>query len=82
MSEKPSPTNEDVPSNQVKTCDARGMAMIHRMFRSSYGEAPDLVRGIREGDHGHSETVADHLELLSRALHAHHEGEDQRLWPA
>jgi hypothetical protein len=82
MTENPSPTNEDGTGNRTKTCDASGMAMIHRMFSSSYGEAPGLVRGVREGDHGHSATVADHLELLSRALHAHHEGEDQRLWPA
>lgn len=82
MSENPLPTNESVPSDRAKTCDASGMATIHRLFRASYGEAPDLVRGVREGDRRHAGTVADHLELLSRALHNHHEGEDQRLWPA
>jgi len=82
MTENPLPTNESVPSDRAKTCDASGMATIHRLFRASYGEAPDLVRGVREGDRRHSGAVADHLVLLSRGLHAHHEGEDQRLWPA
>lgn len=65
-----------------KTCDASGMAMIHRLFRGGFSEAPDLVRGVREGDHEHARTVAEHVAMLSLSLHAHHEGEDQRLWPA
>jgi len=82
MTQNPSPTSGDVPSGQVKTCDASGMAMIHRLFRSGYGEAPDLVRGVREGDRTHADVVANHLAMLSIGLHSHHEGEDQRLWPA
>ena len=82
MTENALPGNEGRPDTTVKTCDASGMAMIHRLFRASYGEAPDLVRGVGDGDHRHAEAVADHLGLLSRGLHAHHEGEDQRLWPA
>ena len=82
MTENPSPTNGGLPGAHVKICDASGMAMIHRLFRSSFGEAPDLVRGVREGDHRHAEAIADHIAMLSVGLHAHHEGEDQRLWPA
>ena len=70
------------PTARVKTCDASGMAMIHRMFRSSYAEAPTLVQGVRDADRAHAATVADHLELMSGMLHTHHEGEDARLWPA
>lgn len=65
-----------------RTCDASGMAMIHRYFRSGFGTAPDLVRGVRAGDAEHAEAVAAHLQVLSVALHAHHEGEDARLWSA
>ncbi len=72
----------DLPKDAAKTCDASGMAMIHRLFRSSFAEGPALVRGVREGDRRHVEAVAGHLAMLSTALHAHHEGEDQRLWPA
>lgn len=79
MSENSVPTGG---GERVRTCDASGMAMIHRLFRSGYGEAPGLVRGVRDGDRRHAEVVAGHLGMLSAALHAHHEGEDQRLWPA
>jgi len=75
-------SNWDLPKDAAKTCDASGMAMIHRLFRSSFAEGPALVRGVREGDRRHVEAVAGHLAMLSTALHAHHEGEDQRLWPA
>ena len=32
-----------------KTCDARGMAEIHRMFRAGFGEGPALVGGVLAG---------------------------------
>jgi len=56
------------------------MAEIHRMFRSGFGEAPALVVGVAAGDTVHAAAVAAQLDLLSASLHAHHEGEDQRLW--
>ncbi|MGO4103372.1 hemerythrin domain-containing protein [Leifsonia sp. YAF41] len=64
----------------VKTCDASGMAEIHRMFRAGFAEGPTLVRGVAEGDAAHAENVGDYLSMLSIALHAHHEGEDTMLW--
>lgn len=63
-----------------KTCDASGMAEIHRLFKVGFGEAPGLVRGVRDGDGAHAEAVATQLHMLSAGLHSHHEGEDQRLW--
>jgi hypothetical protein len=56
------------------------MAEIHRLFRHGFGEGPDLVRRVREGDLDHAAAVAAQLDLLSVGLHAHHQGEDQRLW--
>jgi len=82
MTQNPLSTDGGVPDARVKTCDASGMARIHRLFRSGFGEAPDLVRGVREGDRTHAEAVANHIAMLSVGLHAHHEGEDQRLWHA
>lgn len=64
------------------TCDASGMIEIHRLFRVGFGEGPALVAGVREGDAAHAEVVGQQLALLSTGLHAHHEGEDQRLWDA
>lgn len=80
MPATPLPASGDAP--QPKTCDASGMAMIHRLFRAGFGEAGDLVRGVRDGDREHAAVVADQLALLSLGLHTHHEGEDERLWNA
>ncbi|MBM7505870.1 hemerythrin domain-containing protein [Agromyces aurantiacus] len=63
-----------------KTCDARGMIEIHRMYRASFGEGPALVRGVAEGDAAHADLVGDHLSMLAVSLHAHHEFEDEHLW--
>ncbi|BDV29676.1 hemerythrin domain-containing protein [Microbacterium terricola] len=78
MPATPLPASGDAPT--AKTCDASGMAMIHRVFRRGFGEAPDLVRGVAPGDTAHAAVVADQLRLLATGLHAHHEGEDERLW--
>jgi Hemerythrin HHE cation binding domain len=63
-----------------KTCDASAMLEIHRALRRSFGEATELVDGVAEGDTKHAAAVATQLNLISTALHAHHEGEDSRLW--
>ena len=81
MPATPLPPSGDLPGGP-KTCDASGMAEIHRMFTRGFGEGPALVRGVREGDTAHAAAVATQLETLSLGLHAHHEGEDERLWPA
>jgi len=82
MPATPLPASGDAPrdTNRPKTCDASGMAEIHRMYRVGFGEGPRLVRGVRPGDTAHADVVATQLDLLSSALHAHHEGEDERLW--
>ena len=77
------PSSGDVPESSkgsAKTCDARGMAEIHRLFRAGFAEAPALVSGVAEGDSAHADVVGDHLGMLSVELHAHHEGEDTHLW--
>jgi hypothetical protein len=76
----PSTSGSGAPD--ARTCDASGMAMIHRLYRRGFAEAPDLVRGVTPGDAAHADAVGDHLALLSVSLHAHHEGEDERLWSA
>lgn len=81
MPATPLPPSGDIPTGP-KTCDASGMAEIHRLFRRGFGEGPDLVRRVREGDTAHAGAVATQLETLSLGLHAHHEGEDLRLWGA
>ncbi|WEO76354.1 hemerythrin domain-containing protein [Cryobacterium sp. SO2] len=67
-------------ANRTRTCDARGMAEIHRMFRAGFGEGPALVGGVADSDAAQAEIVGDYLAMLSVGLHAHHEGEDTLLW--
>ncbi len=74
------PSTGDSPT--PKTCDASGMIEIHRLYKSGFGEAPDLVRGVKVADRSHAEAVATQLNMLSVSLHGHHEGEDERLWGA
>ncbi|MBT2517642.1 hemerythrin domain-containing protein [Streptomyces sp. ISL-90] len=79
------PSSGDQPgqaAGTTKTCDASGMAEIHRMFRAGFGEGRALVAGVVEGDSAHADVVGDHLDMLSVGLHAHHEGEDANLWSA
>lgn len=82
MSPTAVPHGADAPAPGPRTCDASGMADIHRLFRVGFGEAPALVAGVRDGDRAHADVVGGQLALLSTGLHAHHEGEDQRLWDA
>jgi hypothetical protein len=72
--------DDGVRAGAVKTCDASGMAEIHRMFRASFAEGPALVGGVTDGDAAQADRVGDHLAMLSVGLHAHHEGEDTLLW--
>jgi len=76
----PGPPGAPGAPSAAKTCDASGMAEIHRLFRAGFGEGRALIDGVAEGDVAHAEVVGDHLDMLSVGLHAHHEGEDTLLW--
>lgn len=76
------PSNGDQPARDsaAKSCDASGMAEIHRMFRAGFGEGAALIGGVREGNADHADRVGEHLARLSTGLHGHHESEDELLW--
>lgn len=74
------PTGGEPSGDEPVVCDARGMAQIHRWFRADFAEAPLLVDAVVPGDTERARVVARHLRTLSIGLHAHHEGEDERLW--
>jgi hypothetical protein len=76
------PSSGDNPAGDggAKTCDASGMAEIHRMFRAGFSEGPALVNGVADNDAAHADKVGDYLAMLSTGLHGHHEGEDTILW--
>ena len=61
--------------------DVRDMAIVHRMFRNGYDEAARLVRAAPAPSAGRVTFLADHIDFALTALHHHHEGEDELLYP-
>lgn len=61
--------------------DVHDMVVVHRAFRRELGLLPDLVRAVAPGDTARARVVGQHALLLLDALHLHHTGEDELLWP-
>ena len=61
--------------------DVRDMAIVHRTFRKAYSEAAQLVRAAPAPSPGRVTFLADHIDFAIAALHHHHEGEDELLYP-
>jgi hypothetical protein len=61
--------------------DVRDMAIIHRTFRRTYDESARLVRAAPAPSPGRVAFLADHIDFAILALHIHHEGEDELLYP-
>jgi hypothetical protein len=57
------------------------MAIIHRTFRKAYDESARLVRAALAPSPGRVTFLADHIDFAIAALHIHHEGEDELLYP-
>jgi len=69
-----------VTSTEKLGCDTSDMLTIHALFRRAFTDAPELVRGVADGDTARLLPVAGHVREVATALHHHHEGEDQLLW--
>jgi hemerythrin-like domain-containing protein len=61
--------------------DTWEMVVVHRMFRREFRQAPDLIRGVADGDVARAEVVGEFYADLTEGLHHHHAGEDELLWP-
>ena len=61
--------------------DVRDMAIIHRTFRNVYEESARLVRAAPTPSPGRVTFLADHIDFAVKALHVHHDGEDEMLYP-
>ncbi|MGX7681866.1 hemerythrin domain-containing protein [Jatrophihabitans sp. DSM 45814] len=72
-----------MPDNSAapKTCDTSDMLVVHRVFRREFRLLPQLVRSVPPFEIRRSRIVADHAAELMDALHHHHAGEDELLWP-
>lgn len=61
--------------------DVRDMAIIHRTFRNAFSESAQLVRANPVPSTERVEFLAEHVDFAIGMLHAHHEGEDEILYP-
>lgn len=61
--------------------DTAEMVFVHNSFRKQFGNLPGLVRGVRAGDRARAAVIVEFLDQLTAALHHHHAGEDELMWP-
>lgn len=61
--------------------DTHDMVVVHRLFRREFRLLPELVAAVPPGDTARAGLLAEHVDLVTTALHHHHEGEDELLWP-
>jgi hypothetical protein len=67
--------------SKAQPIDVRDMAIVHRTFRSAYAESARLVRAAPVPSPARVTFLADHIDFAIAALHIHHEGEDELLYP-
>ena len=61
--------------------DTSEMVFVHNSFRRQFRALPGLVRAVPDGDRERARVVVDFQQELTTALHHHHEGEDELMWP-
>jgi len=67
--------------SEAQPIDVRDMAIVHGTFRAGYSEAARLVRAEPVPSAARVTFLADHVDFIVEALHIHHEGEDELLYP-
>jgi hemerythrin-like domain-containing protein len=68
-------------AKNVQKTDVDDMADVHQCFRRGLGEARSQLGYIDDGDADRAGFFADYMSELLWLLHAHHEGEDELLYP-
>lgn len=61
--------------------DVRDMVLVHRVFRREFRLIPGMVQAVGTADVARHRAVCQHAVEMLDALHHHHEGEDELLWP-
>jgi hemerythrin-like domain-containing protein len=67
--------------SEAQPIDVRDMLIIHGTFRTRYRQAAGLVRAAPAPSPERVAFLADHVDFVITALHIHHEGEDELLYP-
>jgi hypothetical protein len=61
--------------------DTSGMAQVHRVFRDAVAAAPSLIGSAAARGAARVDLVASYYANVLALLHAHHDGEDELIWP-
>jgi hypothetical protein len=62
--------------------DVSELIAVHGVFRDTLGAAPELVGGVAPGDSERLALVANYYENILFFLQAHHDGEEEIVFPA
>ena len=61
--------------------DTSEMVTVHDVFRRLFGDLPWLIEDVATGDIARAAVLGDAFVEVAAALHQHHTGEDELLWP-
>ena len=61
--------------------DPEEMVIVHRVFRREFRLMPAMVRAVPAEGTERRQRIAAHCAELLAALHHHHTGEDELVWP-
>jgi hemerythrin-like domain-containing protein len=61
--------------------DTRDMVALHATFARALGDARGQIASVSDGDTERARRLADYLGEVLWLLHAHHQGEDELLYP-
>lgn len=61
--------------------DTQDMVVIHNVFRRNFAALPTAVRAVPDGDTERAARVVAFVDEMTVALHHHHSGEDELMWP-
>lgn len=65
----------------VPLCDPIAMTRFHRIFREALDATPRFVRAAPAGDADRADFVGSYYANVLKLLHAHHEAEDDTIYP-
>jgi len=61
--------------------DMTEMFAIHDCLRHEFARLPLTVKATADGDAKRADVVGGHVMVMTSMLHAHHDGEDELVWP-
>ena len=75
-------TTQQIPAQgAAPLADTSDMAQVHRVFRDAVAAAPSLIGTTTASDPARLDLVAAYYRNVLALLHAHHDGEDELIWP-